>query len=276
VSPHPGPGAARTAAADLGSSRYGRIVPDLVDLYTRVPNAIGAGTGIVLSADGEVLTNNHVVAGASRIVGHDLGDGRDYSVEVLGVDKRHDVALVRLVGASGLATAPLGDSAGVQVGDRVAAVGNAGGHGGSPTISVGQVTALGQTVESVDSYTKQTERLHALIQVDAAVLPGDSGGPLVSGAGQVIGMDTAARLPATADDPTGAATASDDSIDDDSTPGEPQDPAQDTGAAGFAIPITQALEIAERLDRAATSARSGGRDDSDAREGATLAEGGSP
>jgi S1-C subfamily serine protease len=211
-------------ALGAGSGPYASIVPDLVDLYARVPGAVGAGTGIVLTADGEVLTNNHVISGANSIQAQDLGDGRTYPVVVLGTDPRHDVALVQLQGASGLAVAPLGDSSSIEVGQRVAAVGNAGGRG-TPTISVGKVTALSQSVASRDEYRGVIEQLHGMIQVDAHIMPGDSGGPLVSDTGQVLGINTSAL-----------------------------DAAAGLRPSGFAIPINKALAIARQLRNSPTEA----------------------
>ena len=217
-----------TGSADTATDRYASIEPDLVIITTELPGAVGAGTGIVVSADGEVLTNNHVIAGGSRIVGQDLGDGRVYPVDVLGTDRRHDVALVRLRGATGLPVAPLGNSDELELGQPVAAVGNAGGCGAA-TIAAGQVTALNQTVTSQDEYQGTTERLHRMIRVDARVLPGDSGGSLVDQAGQVVGIDTAAQ--------------------DNTTAGPP---------VGYAIPINEALAIARRLQDTGSSSVAAG------------------
>lgn len=200
------------SALDAGApGPYGSTVAGLVDLDSRIPGGIASGTGIVLSPDGVVVTNYHEVARASTIQATDLGDGRVYSARVLGRDPGHDIAVVRLTGASGLPTAPFGDSDRIRVGDRVAAIGNAGGRGGRPTITTGEITALDRSIVANDDTTHQHRRLRGMIQVSADVQPGDSGGALV-GDGGVIGMNTA------------------------TSPG-----------AGYAIPINTVLAIAHKL-----------------------------
>ena len=105
----------------------------------------GTGTGFVISPGGEVLTNFHVVQGADMINAHNIGTGRDFPVDLIGYDRSHDIALVQLRGATGLPTAPLGNSAQVAVGDPAVAIGNAGGPGSPPTFEAGTVTQLGRT-----------------------------------------------------------------------------------------------------------------------------------
>lgn len=163
----------------------------LVDINTRLPKAAGAGTGIVLDATGVVVTNNHVIDGATAITATDPNDGRTYRADVVGTDPHHDIALLRLTGATALPVAVLGNSDNVQVGDHVEAIGNARGRGGAPTITTGEVIALDRSVVARDDYQHSSHQLRGLIEVDASVQPGDSGGPLVGTAG-VIGMDTAA------------------------------------------------------------------------------------
>jgi S1-C subfamily serine protease len=163
----------------------------VVDINTRLPKAAGAGTGIVLDATGVVVTNNHVVDGATAITATDPNDGRTYRADVVGTDPHHDIALLRLTGATALPVAVLGNSDNVQVGDHVEAIGNARGRGGAPTITTGEVIALDRSVVARDDYQHSSHQLRGLIEVDASVQPGDSGGPLVGTAG-VIGMDTAA------------------------------------------------------------------------------------
>jgi S1-C subfamily serine protease len=163
----------------------------VVDINTRLPKAAGAGTGIVLDATGVVVTNNHVVDGATAITATDPNDGRTYRADVVGTDPHHDIALLRLTGATALPVAVLGNSDNVQVGDHVEAIGNARGRGGAPTITTGEVISLDRSVVARDDYQHSSHQLRGLIEVDASVQPGDSGGPLVGTAG-VIGMDTAA------------------------------------------------------------------------------------
>jgi S1-C subfamily serine protease len=181
-----GPG---TAAAQ-GTHGH-RDAVGLVDINTHLPKASGAGTGIVLDATGVVVTNNHVIDGATAITATDPNDGRTYRADVVGTDPLHDIALLRLKGATALPVASLGNSDNVQVGDHVEAIGNAGGRGGAPTITTGEVIALDRSVVARDEYQHSSHQLRGLIEVDASVQPGDSGGPLVGTAG-VIGMDTAA------------------------------------------------------------------------------------
>ncbi len=151
----------------------------------------GAGTGVVVSANGIVLTNNHVIDGATQITATDVGNGKTYTADVVGYDPTHDLAVLQLEGASGLATAKLGDSAKLHVGDAVVGVGNAGGTGGSPSSAGGAITGLNQSVTAADDSAGTTEQLSGLIQTNAGIQPGDSGGPLVDASGRVIGIDTA-------------------------------------------------------------------------------------
>jgi S1-C subfamily serine protease len=155
-------------------------------------NATAKGTGIVLTSNGEILTNNHVVEGATSISVTDVGNGKTYQATVLGYDENQDVAVLQLSGASGLTTATTGNSSTVQQGDRVVALGNAGGVGGTPSVAAGTVTALNQSITASDESSGTSEQLSGMIETDANIQSGDSGGPLVNEYGQVIGMDTAA------------------------------------------------------------------------------------
>jgi S1-C subfamily serine protease len=170
-----------------------KVGPALVDVNSTFSyqSGTGAGTGIVVSSNGEVLTNNHVVDGASRITATDVGNGKTYDATVVGYDPSHDIAVLRLKGASGLATATLGNTSKPSVGDPVVGIGNAGGVGGTPTPVGGKVTALNQSIIAGDALGGRTERLSGLIQTNADIQAGDSGGPLVDGQGRVVGMITA-------------------------------------------------------------------------------------
>jgi S1-C subfamily serine protease len=204
-------GAAGPSAAELRT-----VAAGLVDVDTVLDGgrARGAGTGIVLSPDGTVLTNDHVVAGASTIAVTDLGNGRTYRGLVVGADPADDVAVVRAVGATGLAVAPLSSGSGPRVGAPVVGIGNAGGVG-EPSAAPGVVTALGRRITAHDEGAGAgRETLTGLIATTAGLQPGDSGGALVDGSGRVVGVDTAA-----------AADAS----------------------SGFAIPIARALAVAHRI-----------------------------
>jgi S1-C subfamily serine protease len=171
-----------------------KVDPALVDINSTFgyEDAKGAGTGIVLTSDGEILTNNHVIDLASSISVTDVGNGKTYPATVVGYDSTKDIAVLQLQGASGLQTAKLGDSSTAATGDDVVALGNAGGTGGTPSTAAGTITALDQAITAGDDLDGTSERLSGLIQVAADVQPGDSGGSLVNSSGEVIGVDTAA------------------------------------------------------------------------------------
>jgi S1-C subfamily serine protease len=165
------------------------IVTILTDLaYSDGSQA--AGTGSILTADGEVLTNNHVIEGSSEIEVTIESTGDTYQAIVLGTDKTNDVALLQLVDASGLDTVDLSFND-VAVGDDVASIGNAQGTG-DLVVAAGTVTSTDETLSIGNDFGGQYEELTGLIEVDADVVSGDSGGPLVDDAGDVIGMVTAA------------------------------------------------------------------------------------
>lgn len=188
----PSPQAPVAPADPLGS--VGQVGPQIVNIDTQLgyQSAVGAGTGIVIDPNGVVLTNNHVIAGATQITARSIGTGQSYPVEVIGYDRTEDIAVLQLGGAGGLPAANIGDSNTVAVGDPIVSLGNAGGAGGTPSAVAGNVVALNQTVSASDSLTGSTETLDGLIQVDSGIRPGDSGGPTVNTANQVIGINTAA------------------------------------------------------------------------------------
>ena len=160
----------------------------LVD--TVLTDGQAAGTGIVLTSDGEVLTNYHVVEGSTSIRVTLPGSGRTYTGTVVGADQAADVALLQLRGASGLATARIDDDT-LALGDAVTAVGNAGGTG-SLTAADGEVTDLSTSITTQSEGSVAGERLTRLVETSADVVPGDSGGPLLDAEGEVVGVDTAA------------------------------------------------------------------------------------
>jgi S1-C subfamily serine protease len=203
-----------------------KVNPAIVNITSQLglQGAAAAGTGIVLTADGEVLTNNHVVAGATSIKATSIGTGRTYRAEVVGYDRSEDVAVLRLEGASGLPTAVIGDSSTVQVGDQILGLGNAGGRGGDPVPAPGTVAALDQSITASDESTGSSEQLTGVIQVRADIQSGDSGGPLVNADAQVIGVNTAA-----------------------STGYQLNGRRSGAGGQGFAIPINKAVDIAHRI-----------------------------
>jgi S1-C subfamily serine protease len=165
----------------------------IVDINTTVAGGgAAAGTGMVLTSGGEVVTNNHVVDGATSLSVTIPSTGRTYDARVLGVDPTADVALIQLTGASGLKTVKIASASAVKVGASVIAIGNALGQGGPPSVTEGSITALDQAITaSEDNGT--SEHLTGLIESDAPISPGDSGGALVDSNGQVVGMITAGQ-----------------------------------------------------------------------------------
>ena len=187
--------ATATSSTVLSASQIAqRVDPALVDIVATDGDeqATSAGTGIVLTANGEILTNNHVIRGATSIKVTDVGNGKTYTASVVGYDASDDVAVIQLKNASGLTVASLGDSSSVQTGDTVTALGNAGGKGGTPSVASGSVTDLNQSITASDEGSGVSEQLTGLIQTNADIQPGDSGGALVNSHGQVVGMNTAA------------------------------------------------------------------------------------
>ena len=203
-----------------------KVSPGLVDVVSTMgyQQAEGAGTGMVLTSSGEVLTNNHVVDGATSISVTDIGNGRTYHATVVGYDQHHDVAILQLQGASGLQTVNLGNSSSTAAGQRVVALGNAGGKGGAPSVVTGKIVGNNASIGASDQLAGTVEQLHGLIHHNAAIQPGDSGGPLVNQYGQVIGIDTAGGK---------------------SQSGQTQ---------GFAIPINQAVTVARQIEAGTASA----------------------
>lgn len=192
----------------------------LVDTELGYEGSSGAGTGIVLTADGEVLTNYHVVEGATAIQVTVASTGATYTAEVVGHSANADVALLQLDGASGLSTATIDDDT-VAVGDTVTAVGNAGGTG-TLTAADGTVTALDASITTAAEGSIAGEQLTGLIETDADVVPGDSGGPLLDAEGEVIGIDTAASSGSVID--------------------------------GYAVPVEDALAVVEQVSSGTSTA----------------------
>ena len=155
------------------------------DDFTSVVPSQGAGTGVILTPDGDVLTNAHVIADAAAIKVRLTTGDRTYDATLLGSDPAADVALIRIQGASNLPTATLGRSADLRVGDQVVAIGNALALPGGPTVTTGIVSALDRSIGT------GRDRLEHLIQTDAAINPGNSGGPLVNVNAEVVGINTA-------------------------------------------------------------------------------------
>jgi S1-C subfamily serine protease len=220
-----------TSSTVLSTSQIAsRVDPALVDIVATDGDqqATSAGTGIVLTSNGEVLTNNHVINGATSLKVTDVGNGKTYTATVVGYDASHDVAVIQLQNASGLTVASLGDSSAVKTGDNVVALGNAGGKGGTPSVAAGSVAALNQSITASDDLSGASEQLTGLIETNADIQPGDSGGSLVNAYGQVIGMDTAASS-------SGSQFQS-------------QSQSSQTPEQAYAIPINDAVSIAKQIE----------------------------
>jgi S1-C subfamily serine protease len=260
--------AAATSKTELSTAQIAnRIDPGLVDVTSTLgyQQATAKGTGIVLTSNGEILTNNHVINGATSVSVTDIGNGKTYKATVVGYDESKDVAVLQLTGASGLTVATLGDSSTVGVGNSVVALGNAEGLGGTPSVATGSVTALDQSITASDESSGASEQLTGLIETNAGIEPGDSGGPLVNTHGQVVGMDTAAMT-----NPTfggegnggfggssggsggfggsgGSGSSGSSGASGSSSSGN------GTTTQGYAIPIETALSIAKQIDSGAGS-----------------------
>lgn len=204
-----------------------KVDAGLVDITTTFAGQSGTaeGTGMIITKNGLVLTNNHVVEGAATVSVRDVGTNTNYVGTVVGYDLAQDVALIQLKGAKGLSTIKTANSDTVTSGQSIVGIGNAGGIGGTPSFVAGNVVALNQAIAAGDATNPAgSENLSGLIEVSAAIVPGDSGGPLVNAKGQVIGMDTAGS------DLNGGF-------------GFGFSPGGAAGGRGYAIPINTALAI---------------------------------
>jgi putative serine protease PepD len=216
----PGEPLAKVAAA---------VLPSVVTITESTPGASGIGSGVILSEDGAILTNNHVIAAAAGGVGTlsvTFDDGRTTGASIVGQDAAKDIAVIR-VAATGLTPAVLGTSAVVHPGDTVMAIGSP--LGLDASVSVGVVSALNRTISVGGSAAlpgqEPSESITGAIQTDASINPGNSGGPLFDENGRVIGISTAIAT-------TGGGYIG-----------------QQSGSigVGFAIPITTAWTIAQQL-----------------------------
>ncbi|MCP1501621.1 S1-C subfamily serine protease [Curtobacterium herbarum] len=221
----PGAGSSGTDGTGTGSTsesaatpataaqKKGVVTIDTVIGYDQSQQA--AGTGMVLTSDGTILTNNHVIQGATSIEVTDETTGKQYTADVVGADATNDVAVLKLRGASGLSTVTLDDDGGASTGDAITDVGNAEGTG-DLVAATGTVTATDQDIQVQSESGTGTESLTGLLQLAAQVVSGDSGGPVLDSEGEVVGMATAASS-GTAD------------------------------VTGFAIPISTAKSIADKI-----------------------------
>jgi S1-C subfamily serine protease len=229
----PGPDAAGmpgTAAERPGTLNaeavYRAVEPGVVDVTSnlRYLQETAKGTGFVIdSAAGLILTNNHVIDGATSVTVTPVTSGRSYPARILGYDRADDVALLQVRGIPRLKAVTIGRSARVRVGMPVLAIGNEAGQGGSPTVAPGVISNLDRTIVATDQSSGLNETLHGMMQTSADIRPGDSGGPLAGADGRVIGIDTAAG--------------------------------GNTVYSGYVIPIDQAMPIARQIAAGRAGAR---------------------
>jgi S1-C subfamily serine protease len=196
----------------------------IVDIYTKLgyeDGAAAAGTGMLISRTGAVLTNNHVIRGATKFKVVDVTTHRSYNATVVGYSVSHDIAVLQLANATQMRTIKLGGYIQLHIGQQVVARGNAQGRGGAPKAARGQVLALHRKIVARD-LNGESETLHNVIATNTPVVPGDSGGPLEDAHNRAIGMVTAGSTVGT--------------------------------ARGFAIPIRQALLYARSIIKGKSSA----------------------
>ena len=230
--PHDNASGSAASSAPLDPSAVAKKVdPGLVDITAtlKYSSETAEGTGMIITAGGLVLTNNHVIDQATKVqatlVIQGSGTATTYSAKVLGYDSADDVALLQLVGASGLPVERFGNSSQVNLGTPVLALGNAQGQGGARPAQ-GIINALDRSIQASDEGSNTTENFKHMLQTNARIQQGDSGGALANNAGQVIGMVTAANTGSSRGAGTGSGSG---------------------GTLGFAIPINSALSIARQI-----------------------------
>ncbi|MGZ8765419.1 MAG: S1C family serine protease [Acidimicrobiia bacterium] len=203
--------------------------PAILNIQTTLEDGNqAAGSGMVITRDGVVLTNNHVIEGAEKIRAEIGVTGKTYTADVVGYDVADDVAVLQLRDASNMKTVSIGDPSDVRVNDAIVAIGNAQGRFGAPTVVSGYVSDTAETITAGDGGT-DTETLRDMIEIQADIQSGDSGGPLLNGAGEVIGINSAAEI-------SGGRFGF--------GPGS----GASSGGVGYAIPIDRALQIVEQIE----------------------------
>ncbi len=214
------------AAADTTESAAAQVLPSVVKIYASSPTESGSGSGIILSADGEILTNNHVaelaVNGGRLAVS--FNDGTTRKAHIIGRDPLTDLAVIKADNISGLTPADLGNSDKLQVGQQVVAVGAP--FGLKSTVTTGIVSALNRPVSTHGEDVNDPATIFPAIQTDAAINPGNSGGPLVTLDGEVVGINSAIRTASSSEVYGGQGGSI---------------------GLGFAIPINEAMPIVKQL-----------------------------
>ncbi|MCW2929257.1 MAG: serine protease [Actinomycetia bacterium] len=212
-----------------------KVDPAVVDVNSTLEYSqeSAEGTGMVISSDGYILTNNHVIDQATSITVTEVTTGKTYPAKVVGYDSTDDVAVLQVQTSSGGAVSGLkpitvGNSNSIQLGQPVLAIGNAGGRGGLPSTAQGIINAKDRSIQASDN-GNSPENLHGMLQTNAPIQEGDSGGPLVNAAGAAIGIDTAANSGSNQSQQAPATT-------------------------GYAIPIDDALAIANKITAGQASA----------------------
>jgi len=232
------PGAAVLSGNVTIPQLVNKVIHSVVSIDVKTGQEEDEGTGMIITSDGEVLTNNHVIelytqgGDKGTITVTEYGQTKALPTTLVGYDQTKDVALLKINGATNLPTVTFGNSGKAVVGDAVVAIGNALGlAAGTPTVTQGIVSALGRSVTAGGTGT-QTETLQNMIQTDAAINPGNSGGPLIDTSGQVIGMNTAV-----------AGTSSD---------------GTSSQNIGFAIPAASVEALISELEKGGQSGNGGG------------------
>jgi len=226
------------------SAVVAKVMPSVVQINVRLANGEGIGSGVIISSDGRILTNNHVVSGAETVT-VTLSDGRTVDATVVGTDPSSDLAVIQAQGVSDLTAATFGNSDDVKVGDEVIAIGSPGGLQG--TVTTGIVSALDRKVTVSDSEEQEQQQQspspfgeeqqqqqqsqsgsgttsYQALQTDAAINQGNSGGPLFNTSGQVVGINSAMYSPVTGSDGSAGSVG-----------------------IGFAIPSNQAQQVIDKL-----------------------------
>jgi putative serine protease PepD len=230
---------AGTGTIDTVAAVAAKALPSVVQITQVGQSGEGLGSGVILTADGEILTNNHVVAGGGTL-SVTFSDGRKATATVEGTSPSSDLALIKAQGVSGLTPAALGDSSAVRVGQQVVAIGSP--EGLQNTVTSGIVSALNRQVtvagesqsDSSDPFASfgqtASKVTYNAIQTDASINPGNSGGPLLDASGQVIGINSAIYSPTSSQTSQGGSVG-----------------------LGFAIPVDQAKTIVQQMRAGATS-----------------------